>query len=318
VARNRSRPAAAALLLAASGAAAWAQGLRAPLAVCVAEDNPPLSYMHQGRPRGLDVRIAQALADALGRELKLVPFDSQYEKESSLAQEVNALLSAGVCEAASGFPLLAADLGAPPRASAKVPDHPGAPRKRDRPFVPLGSLAASRAYLAAALTAVMRAPVAPGISSLKQLRGQPEGAAAPWRIAAISGSTGSALALGWNFGALRPQLLSLPQNDDALQAVAQGRADAALVPLAQWDGWRLRHPDAPLAATPWRKPLGLNLGFVVLQGREDLRSALNGVLEQAQRSGQLRQWAEEAGVSWMPPQAPELAGAFSLQAWLAD
>ena len=45
-----------------------------------------------GQARGLDVRIAQAAADALGRPLKLVPFETTYEKESTLTHEVAALL----------------------------------------------------------------------------------------------------------------------------------------------------------------------------------------------------------------------------------
>lgn len=284
----------------------------------MAQDNAPLSHWKEGQPQGLDLRIAQAVAASLGRELRLVPFETQYEKESSLAQEVNALLSAGVCDAASGFALLAADLGAPPRESARVPDHPGAPRKRERPFVKLGHLVPSQAYLGAALGAVMRTPVPDGVDHLRRLRSTPAGAQQPWRIAAISGSLAGTLVLGWNFGALRPQLVSLAQNDNALQAVAEGRADVALVPLAQWDGWRLAHPQAPLAATPLRRPIGVNLGFVMLQQREDLRAAFNTTISAALQGGQLRRWAEDEGVSWVAPQAPDVAGGFSLPALLAD
>ena len=85
-----------------------------PLTVCVAENNPPLSYQAGGEARGLDVRVAQAIADELERPLKLIPFESKYESDSSLSQEVNALLSSGVCELASGFPL---PWGASPRCS---------------------------------------------------------------------------------------------------------------------------------------------------------------------------------------------------------
>ena len=82
-----------------------------PLTVCMAEDNPPLSYAVKGETRGLDVRLAQALAAELQRELRIVPFESKLEGETTLSQEVNALLSSSVCELASGFSLLAGDLG---------------------------------------------------------------------------------------------------------------------------------------------------------------------------------------------------------------
>ena len=37
---------------------------QAPLTVCIAEDNEPLSYLRKGEPKGLDVRVARAIAAA--------------------------------------------------------------------------------------------------------------------------------------------------------------------------------------------------------------------------------------------------------------
>ena len=108
----------------------------APFTVCMAADNAPLSHLVGGQPRGLDVRIAQAAASLLGRPLQVVPFETAYEKESALVHEVGALLASGVCDAASGFPLLTGDLGPPSRATSRTPDYPGAQRKRERPFAP--------------------------------------------------------------------------------------------------------------------------------------------------------------------------------------
>ena len=42
---------------------------QAPLTVCIAEDNEPLSYLRKGEPKGLDVRVARAIAAEMGREL---------------------------------------------------------------------------------------------------------------------------------------------------------------------------------------------------------------------------------------------------------
>ena len=94
-----------------------------PLTVCMAENNPPLSYERlpddASTLTGLDVRVAEAIADKLGRPLRLVPFESKREGDSTLSHEVNALLSSGVCEMASGFALFASDLGAPSRPTAR-------------------------------------------------------------------------------------------------------------------------------------------------------------------------------------------------------
>lgn len=60
------------------------------LRLCMVDNNPPLSYLVRGQPRGLDVRIGQALAQDIGRPLQVVPFESEYEQESTLAHEVSA------------------------------------------------------------------------------------------------------------------------------------------------------------------------------------------------------------------------------------
>ena len=73
----------------------------------------------------------------------------------------NALLSAGLCDVASGYALLASDLGPPARPTSRSPGCPGAKRLREWPFVPLGTLVASRAHLAVSLGLVQRAGSAP-------------------------------------------------------------------------------------------------------------------------------------------------------------
>ena len=302
-----------ALLLAAAPAPAQA----VPLTVCMAADNAPLSHRVAGQPRGLDVRIAQAAAQALGRELVVVFFESEYEKESPLAHEVNARLSAGVCDAVSGFPLLAGDLGPPSRASSRTPDYPGAKRKpkRERPCVLLGPLAASRAYQAVALGVVLR----PGDAPLAGL-----GDLGERRRGAVSGTLASAVAMGWHQGALRNRVVSLNLPEDLLAELAAPapatgrRIDAAFVPLAMFDGWRLRHPDTPLWAASYRRPIGVNLGFATLEGATAVRGALDGVITPALADGRLARWASEEGAGWAPPTAPDITRGPSLADLAAD
>lgn len=287
----------------------------APLTVCVSADNPPLSHLVAGQARGLDVRIAQAAADALGRPLKLVPFETSYEKESSLAREVGALLAGGICEAASGFPLLRADLSPAADDRARTPDYPGAKRKRERPFITLQPLAASRAYLGAALGVVQPAG-APPLDRLGDLGER--------RIGVVSGTLSGAMAVGWKNGALRQRLVSLGQKEqplDELAAVPPGAArrfDAVLVPLALFDGWLVTHPGAPLVAAGWRKSIGVNLGFVTLAGDTTVRPALDAVISRGLADGSLVRWAGEAGVTWSPPVQPDVGRGPSLLELMAD
>lgn len=287
--------------------AAWAQSV--PLTVCMVEDNAPLSYQVGGQMRGLDLRIAQAASTALGRTLKVVPFETGYEKESTLAHEVGALLAAGVCEAASGFPLLAGDFGPPTRASARTPDYPGAKRKRERPYIPLAPMAPSRAYQAVALGVVLPAGAAP-LASLADLGER--------KLGVTSGTLAGGVAMAWRNGALRSRLVSLGQREDPLAELARpagpggARFDALLMPLTLFDGWRRLHPGSTLTAAAYRRPIGVHLGFVTLAGNTAVRAALDEVITQARSDGRLASWAAEEGVSWAAPGQPEVTRGPSL------
>lgn len=288
-----------------------------PLRVCMAEDNAPLSYWSGREARGLDRRIAEAVAARLQRPLRLVPFGTEFEKESTLGHEVNALLSSGVCEAASGFPLLRDDLGAPSRPSARAPDHPGAPRRRERPYVPLGELVASRAYLGAALGLVERRAADAPPSSTSLVGFAADGTR---RLGVTTGTLAGTTAMLWRNGTLKSRLVVAGQRDDLLAQLARPDAgfDAALVPLTLFDGWKRLHPQAPLAASSWRRPIGVNLGFVSLKGSAALQQALDAVIGEALADGRLARWAAEEGVSFTPPTAPDVSRGPSLHELAAD
>ncbi len=288
----------AALAQAGPQGAATALAQASPLTVCMAEDNPPLSHAVQGQPRGLDVRVAQAVASALQRPLKIVPFESKYEGESTLSQEVNALLSSGVCELTSGFALMAADLGAPARPTARVPDYPGAKRRPLREWVPLTTLAASRPYHAMAMGLVVR-DAARSSATLAS----PGDA----RIGVVPGTLAGTAVSMFRSGALRSQTVSLSRTDDVLALLEAGRFDAALVPLARLDAWRMAHPTTLLQRTSYVHPLRINIGLVGRADAPELLAAADRVIDRARASGELERWALEAGATWVVPGEPPVA-----------
>ena len=306
---RRLRALIAALLSLCAAPAALAQS--PPLVVCVAEDNEPLSYQRDHKPRGFDVRVAQAIADELGRPLKIVPFETEFEKESTLAREVNALLSSNVCELASGFPLLREDLGTVPGSPARTPDYPGAKRFRERPFIPLQPLSASRPYQGMALVAVLRREAARKVERLSDLKGL--------RIGNVAGTLSSALLVMYRNGMLRGDLVSLPQRGETVfELMLANKLDAGVVAAGLYDAWKLEHPDGPLTLTEYRRPLGINLGFVAApQGADALRAA-SRVIERALDKGDLAAWAQAEGVSWLRPTEPDVSRAPALHQLAAD
>lgn len=280
-----------------------------PLTVCVAENNPPLSYRAGGEARGLDTRVAQAIAAELDRQLTLIPFESKYEADSSLSQEVNALLSSGVCELASGFPLLANDLGAPARSTARVPDYPGAKRPPLRDWVPLGTLAPSLAYHTVALGLLVRERARESATL-----SNPGDA----RIGVTAGTlAGTAVTLYRN-GRLRPQLVSLSRDQDALAQLDAGLFDATLASLDRYDAWRLTHPDTSVRRAAYVHPLRINIGFIALAERTQTMAAVNRVIARALDDGDLKRWSAASGTTWIAPVDPQVGHAIGLPDLLSE
>src|SRR5262245_61485846 len=119
-----------------------------PLKVCLDENLPPLSTHQRGKPdSGFDVTLAQAVANRLGRPLKIQWFESKLDETSSPALEANALLSDGRCSLVGGYVLTRDSLVAPGVKTAKLPDFDGATREDRRRRVEIGMLAPSRPYV---------------------------------------------------------------------------------------------------------------------------------------------------------------------------
>lgn len=276
----------------------------APLTVCAADGNAPLSHRLNGEPRGLDVELAKAIAAELGRGLKWLFYESEYDRDRTLAQEVNALLSSGACELASGYALFASDLGAPGKSVARTPDYDGAKPRRQRTFVLLQNLAATRSYYAMAMGVIVR-DAALKVESLADLQNV--------KVGAVSGTmAGSALMLYRN-GILQGSLVTLSQRENALEALESGRLEATLVALSAYDAYRLRNPATRLARASYVHPLRVNLGFVGLEKEPDLLAAANQVIERALADGQLARWAQAAGATWIAPRPPEVVSGFGVQ-----
>lgn len=269
----------------------------APFRVCAAEANPPLSYAVERQPRGLDVAVAKAIAAELKRPLELVFFESEYDRDKTLAQEVNALLSSGVCELASAFALFASDLGPPARESARTPDYEGAKPRRLRPFIPLGKLAGTRAYYAMAMGVITRDPAA-RVDTLADLQN--------FSVGAVTGTMAGAALMFYRNGILQARLVTLSQREDLLAALESGRFDATLTPLTKYDAYRLAHPQTRLARAKFVHPLRINMGFVGLESESATISAANRVIERALANGDLKRWAEEAGATWIAPEPPDV------------
>ena len=277
------------------------------LKVCLNEDLPPLSVHHRGKQdSGFDVALAQAIADRLGRPLKIQWFESKLDEDSSPALEANALLSDRRCALVGGYVLTRDSLVAPGVKTAKLPDFDGATRDDRRRRIEIGVLAPSQPYLYSALTVVL-GPKARDKARDRKIAGI--GDLAGLRLAIESGSLGDAILMTFDKGRLIDDITHLvPGRDDLLGALDRGDYDATLVDPRRLDAHRAAHPDTALAASGYYYPIGANRGYVALATDAALLAAVNKALSDLQAKGTIAELARDAGLTYLAPREPIVLG----------
>ncbi|MBR1277566.1 ABC transporter substrate-binding protein [Bradyrhizobium sp. AUGA SZCCT0283] len=296
----KRRLAVVAALLAAVTAARAAED---PLKVCLDENLPPLSMHQRGKPdSGFDVALAHAVADRLGRPLKIQWFESKLDESSSPALEANALLSDGRCALVGSYVFTKDSLVVPGVKTAKLPDFEGATRDDRRRRVPLGVLAPSQPYIYAPLTVVLgekaRGRKISGVGDLAGLR-----------IAIESGTLADAILMTFEKGRLIDSISHLvPGREDLLGALNRGDFDATLLDLRRFDAYRAAHPNTNLAASGYFYPIGVNRGYVGLASDPALIVAVNRALSDLQAAGTIADLARAAGLTYLPPVEPAILG----------
>ena len=289
-----------AMMLAAPATAAWATD---PLGVCLDEDRPPLSAHHKGKPdSGFDVLLAQAIADRMGRPLRLQWFESKLDEDSSPQLEANALLSDGRCALIGGYALTTDTLVKPGMKTARLPDFSGATRDDRRRRVALGVLVPSQPYVYSPMTVVL------GPKARERKIGD-VGDLAGLRLAIESGSLGDAILMTFDKGRLIDNITHLvPGRDDLLGALNRGDYDASLVDLARFDAHRAAHPDTAITASGYYYPIGANRGYVGLGSDPALIDAVNKALTDLAAEGKIAEFGKQAGLTYLPPREPAILG----------
>ena len=274
-----------------------------PLKVCLDEDRPPFSSHQRGKPgSGFEVTLAQAVADRLGRPLKIQWFESKLDEDSSPQLEANALLSDGRCSLVGGYALTKDSLVVPGVKTAKLPDFEGATRDDRRRRVELGVLTPSQPYIYSPIMVVL-GPKARGrkVDGIGDLAG--------FRIAIESGTLGDAILMNFNKGSLIDRVTHLvPGRDDLLGTLERGDYDATLLDLARFDAYRAAHPDTGLSASGYYYPIGANRGYVTLASEPTLLAAVDKALAGLQAEGRIEEYGKQAGLTYLPPREPAILG----------
>jgi ABC-type amino acid transport substrate-binding protein len=285
------------------------------LKVCLDEDLPPLSAHRRGKPdSGFDVALAGAIAEQLGRPLKIQWFESKLDEDSSPALEANALLSDGRCSLVGSYALTKDSLVVPGVKTAKLPDFEGATLADRRRRVPLGVLTPSQPYLYSPLTIALGAKASEKANEKASERASDRhiagiGDLAGLRIGIESGTLADAILMTFDNGRLIDDITHLvPGRDDLLGALERGDLDATLLDLRRLDAYRAAHPDSKIAASGYYYPIGVNRGYVGLASDPALLAAVNEALTDLRAAGTIAGLAQAAGLTYLPPREPAILG----------
>jgi ABC-type amino acid transport substrate-binding protein len=270
------------------------------LRVCLNEDAAPYSVRHNGGGAGFDLAVAEALARRLGRPLEVEWFESKLDEDSSGALEANALLSDGRCQLVAGYPLTEDALGKPGAETARLPDFDGAKPADRRRRIRLGTLQASKPYHFAPLTIVLGgAAVGKPIASLGDLDGV--------AIGVEGGTLSDTILMSFGDGRLIDRITHLvPGRGQLWTSLERGDFDAALVPLHRFDAYRAEHADTKLRPSGYLYPIGFNIGFVGLARDDRLMADVDAALALLLSSGEIAGLAPKAGMTYLPPRAPDV------------
>ena len=277
---------------------AWSQtSHKAPLAICLQQNDPPLSLRAGETPSGFDLKLSGIIAQRLGRDLQVQWFVSRDDPDASLAKDANALLSDGRCQLLAEYPLTETTLAQPHSPSAMLPPFDGAKPDDRRRWVKIGELAATRPYRLDGLTVVMSARDAGRqVKTLGDLGGLKIGV----QIATLA----DAIAMHYNNGRLSQNVVHVPDARELFGRLQNHGLDAVLVDLRAFDAWRLRHGSSGLTASGYRHSVEFNMGFVGLASNRALIEQVDGVLADLQAHDAIAPLAVAAGLTFIPPRTP--------------
>jgi ABC-type amino acid transport substrate-binding protein len=242
---------------------------RGALVVAVYNDLPPFSDGDQG----IDREIAQALADALGVRLSLLPFQADENMADDLRNMVwrGHYLGFGPADVLLHVPVDRPLMDATPQATIFAPYY------------------RERVAIARDLQRV------PQLEALSALAGKP--------VAVAGQSLAGWLLIGADQGAYREQLRTQCKHGaEAAQALLRGEVAAAAGQQSELES--VLRGDARFAITPLPAPraprAGWAVGMAVKRSSTALAQALQAAMNEMAASGRLAQAFARANVAWQP------------------
>lgn len=269
------------------------------LTVCLEEDSPPLSFKFRSRQGGFDHGVTEEVARRLGMDFKVQWFEAENDEENVPVWEANALLSDGLCDIVGGYPMLASSVGVPETDKGAVPEYDGMNRSERGRLVKLGVLDVTNAYNRVGFGVILGGEDRDRkITGLKELVGQRVG----YEVETLS----AALVHRYRNGLLVENAVSVRKSKGLLLALVGGEIDAAVIEVHKYDNFMRRNQDAPIRYSGYVHPLGINMGFAILERDAALKQRINDALEAMKSDGTLERLAMTWQMTFVRPAPPRI------------
>ena len=247
------------------------------LKVAVYKDNAPYSDGTAQNLRGVDVALAQALADTMGLKLSLLPFDAGERMDDDLRNMVwkGHYLGYGPADVMLHVPVDKFLIRETPQSLIFGP------------------------YSREVLVVFHALDKLPGLKSGDDLQDLP--------LAAERGSGAAGTLLGYGGGRLRSKLTTYPTGVQAAEAVIRGEAAAAYLSRAQAEaalhasGRSVSGFGLTQLTLPGLSDNGWPIGMAVKASHKMLAQALETALGQVRQSGKLLAIYRERGLTLVAP-----------------
>lgn len=276
----------------------------------MAQNGGVLSFRRHKGGGGIDYELAGAIATALGVKLKVVWYESENEEESNPVDEVNAFMSAGLCELSASFPLHADAIAQGPGRSVRLPRYRHMPESDVGKIVDLSQLIVSRPYRSTRFVVVL-----PGNSTLKVTRlADLDGK----KILAEEGTLAGAIAMQYQGGRLRNNVDLVPPGPRTLWIMEAGKHDAAIVDLDKFDAHRKQNRISKLKLSGYEHSIRYNIALVSIAKHKDLIAYANTVIAAGLKDGSIATMARRAGMTYRPPDGNRIRGPLSFRELARD
>lgn len=281
------------------------------LTVCLDRANPPSASGSSGEAGGFDLAMARALARRMDRTLAVQWYESSTDGDDNPALQINALLSDGRCQLVLGYPLFADAVGRPGAERSRLPGYAGALPADRRRWVKLEELVAGRAYRYDPLVVVLASRArSREIRSLADL--------APLRIVSEERTLADAVLMLYGGGTLVARITHVTPGGDVFGSMERGDEDATLVELHRFDAYRVQHPSTELTLSGHQHSIGFNVGSIGLASEAPLMAQVDAAVGEMLASGELPTLARDAGITFLPPREPNVAGTLTPAALRGD